>query len=68
MENTAYPNLQIDLQKLYNNAKNLVSFANANGINMHFNVFTFLICGLIFSLKNRLWLQNIQNKRRIVTV
>ena len=34
MENTAYPNLQIDLQKLYNNAKNLVSFANANGINI----------------------------------
>lgn len=34
MENTAYPNLQIDLQKLYKNAKKLVSFANANGINI----------------------------------
>ena len=34
MENTAYPNLKIDLQKLYKNAKNLVSFANANGINI----------------------------------
>lgn len=32
MINTDYPNLQINLDKIYNNAKNMVAFANSKGI------------------------------------
>ncbi len=34
MENTVYPNIQIDLKKLYSNAKKLVTYTNERGINI----------------------------------